>query len=336
MTIGKLRSAKVGGVLSIDSGGVVDGGEGDIDIVAADSTLFIRSTGGIGTRANAIEIQVARLDVVNDGSGDISLQESDAIAIDRLEQKGSGVLNLSTVRGAIDIGSGATRAGVAATSGAVSLYAGGSAVRIGKDIHTTGGGVTVTAEDGDITLAAGIRVAGSGDIRLVVPKGGIRADATATGWRTGSSSGFDPKLDWAMRNGYFTINQATGEIKVTGVPSYLEASNLANGTTYMRTCILPVYLLALCIGAACMPTCIHLHIHTYIRSTNIDLDMRRVHLTLTSTYLGIHTIRVRVLHIIIVRSHHPSLITSSNSLSLCATRPAHPSVSWQHPSNLPA
>lgn len=85
-----------------------------------------------------------------------------------------------------------------------------------------------------------------------------------------------------------------------------------------------------------MPTCIHLHIHTYIRSTNIDLDMRRVHLTLTSTYLGIHTIRVRVLHIIIVRSHHPSLITSSNSLSLCATRPAHPSVSWQHPSNLPA
>lgn len=85
----------------------------------------------------------------------------------------------------------------------------------------------------------------------------------------------------------------------------------------MRTCILPVYLLALCIGAACMPTCIHIHIHTYIRSTNIDLDMRRVHLTLTSTYLGIHTIRVRVLHIIIVRSHHPSLITSSNSLSLC-------------------
>ena len=85
----------------------------------------------------------------------------------------------------------------------------------------------------------------------------------------------------------------------------------------MRTCILPVYLLALCIGAACMPTCIHIHIHTYIRSTNIDLDMRRVHLTLTSTYLGIHTIRVRVLHIIIVRSHHPSLlITSSNSLSV--------------------
>ena len=81
----------------------------------------------------------------------------------------------------------------------------------------------------------------------------------------------------------------------------------------------------------------HTYTHPYIRSTNIDPDMRRVHVTLTSTYLHRYPY-----HTGTGTAHHhrqkSSPITTHHlfQLSLCATRLAHPSVSWQHPSNLPA
>ncbi|RYY97996.1 MAG: hypothetical protein EOO24_19065, partial [Comamonadaceae bacterium] len=228
VTIGKLRSTKVGGTVSITSGGVVDGGEGETDIIAATSTLKIVAKGGIGS-TNAIEVQVAVLDVVNSGSGAVRIQEVDTLTVKQLDQQGSGDVELTTVRGTITVA--ASGSGIKATTGDVVLYAAGqgAALYLGKDVKTTSGNVSATAEDGDITLAAGIRVSGTGNITLTVPKGGIVNDDAASGWRT-AGAGFDAEIDWAMRLGYFAMDEATGAIVAAGIPGYLQSSHLANGT----------------------------------------------------------------------------------------------------------
>jgi hypothetical protein len=95
--------------------------------------------------------------------------------------------------------------------------------------------------------------------------------------------------------------------KTTPVPT--GAYDLANGTA------VHVYM-SICLLALCIP-----HAYTYIRYTHTYYD---------TVYK--HRSRLRPYHVTSTRSssssHH---LTSSLSLFLCATRLAHPSVSWQRP-----
>ncbi len=214
IVLGKLRSEHVGGTVDITSGGAVSATGGEADIVAATSTLVIQAVDGVGTTANPIVIEVAALDVRNAGteaSGEIVLQEADDLEILRVTQEGAGGVDVSTVRGSIDLV--ADGSGVSATTGTVKLYAGGSgsSLALHRDVRTSGGSVELTAEDGDLTLAAGVRVAGSGNISITLPKGGLQVDPLASGWLR-SGGAFDVQADWAMRLGYFTMDQASGEI----------------------------------------------------------------------------------------------------------------------------
>jgi hypothetical protein len=177
----------------------------------------------------------------------VAIEDVDGLFIDQVDQNATGSVSISTVNGDIVTVSGG--GGVTATSGAVSLYAGGDAgiITLGADVATTGGGVSLTAENGDITLDnAGVRVAGAGDIVIKVPRGGLVNATTAVpdgtdtriaGWLTvadGSDADtmrdFNPELQWLMRQGMFEVNALNGEVTAAHVPSYLEASHLANGT----------------------------------------------------------------------------------------------------------
>ena len=243
ITLGKLRSDKAGGTLAIDAGGWIRSGAGDTDIVAATSTLVIHAGQGVGEAADALETQVAVLDVSNSGGGAIALLEADDVSVKRLAQGGTGSVELATVRGSITVaarpvGAAAADWGIRSTSGDIALYAAGAAaggaggtasLTIGNSLTTTGGSIRLTAEDGPLTLAAQVQAGGSGSITLAVPKGGVQADPLATGWK-GTAGVVDPNVDWAMRNGYFTMDQASGEIVAAGIPGYLEAGRLANGT----------------------------------------------------------------------------------------------------------
>jgi hypothetical protein len=243
VTVGKLHTTG-NADLVIRGGGIVDGGEGDTDIVAAGARLVLVSTGGVGSLADALEIQVASLDAVNtgslDGNSGVALEEVDGLVVARLEQAASGSVSVATLNGAIVVAAG----GVSATSGDVALYAGGigGALAVNADIRTTGGSIALTAEDGDIVLAAGVRVAGDGDVTIKVAKGALLnahtavtdgADVRVAGWLTlaGSNGGaFESEMNWVMEQGLFTVDEVSGEIRVAGVPSWLEASHLANGT----------------------------------------------------------------------------------------------------------
>ncbi|MCA2996159.1 hypothetical protein, partial [Gemmatimonas sp.] len=259
ITLGKLSSTSSADVVIDTSGGAVkDGGDSPADVDAPNAVLWIRAAGGVGAGTNpTIETRVAGLDIVNTGSGDIGIEDRDAVVIYRLDQQGAGNVAISTLNGAITTSAArnvdlATEADIQAVlkagAGSVSLYAGGAGgtitLGLNADIRTAtadGGAVTLTAEDGDITLAAGIRVAGDGDITLRALKGSVLNDATAVGWKAGSGAAFDPEIDWAMRRGKFVTNPATGEIKTTGIEDF-NTSRIANdvvlraaGGTYLQT-----------------------------------------------------------------------------------------------------
>jgi hypothetical protein len=232
--LGKLRTTNVADV-KITSGGMVDGADGTVDIVAQNAALWIRSTGGIGSEANAIETDVKSYDLVNTGAGDIALQNVGSIIVTRATQQASGAVSIATIDGFVLTSAGGQ--GVTATSGTVSLYAGGtgSLITLGADVATTGGTITLTAEEGDVTLGAGVRVRGTGgtsthDVVIKAVKGALLNDPAATGWLKLADGSLNPEIDWAMSQHFFTIDQASGLIVVANVPSYLESSHLANGT----------------------------------------------------------------------------------------------------------
>ena len=240
VTLGKLRTTNTSDlVITSHFGGVIDGGDSPPDIVAAGATLKVRSVTGFGSfgSAGAVEIQVAALDVINTASGNIAVEEVDGIILYQISQSGIGNVSVSTLNGAI---STVYRAGtpidlnastniqsvVKADSGSISLYAGGTggviALGANADISSSSDashGISLTAEDGNITLAGGIRVAGAGNITLRALRGSVLVDHNSTGWRQVSGS-FDPQTDWAMRLGKFVTDPASGELRTANVEAY--------------------------------------------------------------------------------------------------------------------
>ena len=228
LTLGKLTSS-ASGALTITSvaGAIMDGGEGNRDIIAPNASLVLRAATGIGSAGADIEIQVASLDVINSASGAVALAEADALTITRLTQGGAGIVSVATLDGALIL----STSGLSATTGAVTLRAGGASgggFRLGANLITTGGDVTLFADSGDLILAAGITTPGA--ISLTALQGSILNDAAAVNWLTGSINGFSSHLDWAIGEALFAINPATGLLTVAGATAAEQAAHLANGT----------------------------------------------------------------------------------------------------------
>ncbi len=122
ITLGKLATTRVGDLtITSTAGAILDGGEGNRDIVAPNANLVLRAATGLGTADDAIEIQVASLDAINTTSGAVDLEEADALVITRLQQGsiGAGAVTVTTLDGGLTLnGSGLT-----AVNGDVSLRA---------------------------------------------------------------------------------------------------------------------------------------------------------------------------------------------------------------------
>jgi hypothetical protein len=191
--LGKLRTTSTAD-LKITGAGVRDAGEGSTDVVAAGAKLVLSTSAGFGMALDAIETQVAAVDIVDTGAAsEINIEEQDALTISRVQQSNagaSGSVKLATVNGALVVESTAG-VGMRTGTGLTTLYAGGSqgTLTVNADVRSSGGGVSGTAEGGDIVLAAGIRVQGAigattGDVTLKAPVGSIVNDIRAVGWLT--------------------------------------------------------------------------------------------------------------------------------------------------------
>ncbi|MBV5302876.1 MAG: hypothetical protein JZU70_01540, partial [Chlorobium sp.] len=121
ITLGKLRTTNSAN-LTINSGGVIDGSEGSTDIIAKNAKLVIVASGGIGSYHNPIETEVAGLDLENNVTGDIAIEDVDGLVVYNVDQNAAGNVSLSTQNGSILIAG----QGVNATSGMVTIYAGNS------------------------------------------------------------------------------------------------------------------------------------------------------------------------------------------------------------------
>jgi len=236
VTLGKLRTTSTNDLeIMSTGGGVFDGGEGDPDIIAPDARLKVTAAGGIGAADDALEINISAIDFVNTVGGDVALENAGALTIDRISQGAGGSVSVQTLDGAIVVGS----AGVTASAGAVSLYAGGqtgSGLTINGPIQTGGGAVSLITDSGDITLADRVFVDGNSDIDLRAPLGAINIDPAASGWLradgayTGGSDDFDVDIDWALRHGKAIAEVATGQVTASGATSYEESDHEDNGT----------------------------------------------------------------------------------------------------------
>ncbi|MBT7080640.1 MAG: hypothetical protein HN929_04110, partial [Chloroflexi bacterium] len=152
-----------------------------------------------------------------------------------------GSVSIETIEGKITIDSPSGRdiAAIAATTGSVTLHAGGesgSEFILNDRIETKGGSVSINTESGDITLASGIEVLGAGDITLTAPQGAIINDIPELGWLMESSMpadeyDFNRDLVWAFKNFKFNVNSDTGEIRADKLVSFEEGAYFSNGTT---------------------------------------------------------------------------------------------------------
>ncbi len=257
--LGKFRSEAVAApgeallpVARFEAGGVIDGGEGDIDIVAPGSLLVIRSTAGIGQAANPVEVQVRAIDLHNSGSGAIAIEEADGLQIVRVLQTAGGPVAIATRAGDITLvstetaraitGDATATAGITVTAGGadVSLYAGRGALTLAADIRTTGGDVRLTAEGvagsgGNLVLGAGIQASGAapgsvgGVIALRAVQGSILVDEGATRWLR-DGAGFDRDVERLLTLGLFSVDTASGRVVAAGVPDDIaEATGIRNG-----------------------------------------------------------------------------------------------------------
>ena len=129
-------------VITTVSGGVVDGGDSHVDIVAntASAIVDIDAVTGIGS-TNALETSIFTLEARNTTSGDIKINETDAINLSQIINLGTGLIE-STVAGTITTS-------VISSAGAINLYA------TDGDIYDTVGGM-MTAGATSSLKASGI------------------------------------------------------------------------------------------------------------------------------------------------------------------------------------
>jgi len=126
-------------VITTIEGGIVDGGDTHVDVVAASGRLVMDAVTEIGSAAGlgadpAIETTVASIDGDNTTSGNIKIDETNAVTLTHLVNNAVGSVDV-TAAGTI------TTTIVTADHGAVNLYA-----TAGDILDTAGGLITAAAE----------------------------------------------------------------------------------------------------------------------------------------------------------------------------------------------
>ena len=172
-------------------GGIIDNGDtAGADIVAADGRLVIEAVTGVGSStagagADAdIETTVASIDVHNTTSGNIQIDETDAITVIKIDNDmpsdtdaTTGTISL-VADGAITVEAG--ESGVTAIDGNVTLQADNDAsIIVNTVVETTLLGNIVISADDDITfaLAGDVTASGAGNITITADDDGSAGDA---------------------------------------------------------------------------------------------------------------------------------------------------------------
>ena len=157
--------------LTSASGAVVDGGATDVDVVAAAGTLVIDAVTGVGSGA-ALETTVAFLDIDNTTSGNIEINETDAVDVNKFASTVANDGNPLT--GAITLVAGGLIenriSNISAIDGNITLTGTGQNTDVSnfEAITTTNtGGVTITADDTTFfDSASSITASGSGNVSV--------------------------------------------------------------------------------------------------------------------------------------------------------------------------
>jgi hypothetical protein len=134
---------------------VIDGGDSDLEINTS-GTLKILAETGIGS-GNKLETSVDILNLLNGTSGNIEIQESDAVTVLNAKQSTSGNIDLATTNGVltVDDSSGGTLTLVQTVdSGIIYLSSGGA------------GGNNIIINDGITSASGNINISATANVRL--------------------------------------------------------------------------------------------------------------------------------------------------------------------------
>ncbi|WP_437205089.1 beta strand repeat-containing protein [Planctomicrobium sp. SH664] len=227
ITLGGLRTTHAGDdAVQITSrqGAIVDGGDLVTNVDAANGQLTMTAATGIGS-ANAIETTVNRLRATNTTSGNIDIQETNALVIRSVTQQGNGNVRVATTNGALTVQS--NDGGIESQTGSVTLIADGatSDITLNDDVVTHGGNVFLTAGrnlsstvGNNITTTGAAGVA-SGNVQLTAQGTGrieLRGDIVTTGATNAAG-------------GNVTISTNDGAVLLTNVTASGGAANGAAG-----------------------------------------------------------------------------------------------------------
>ena len=165
--------------LTSREGGVIDGGDTHRDIIAdaVGSQVTILSATGVGS-TNSLETTIAALNVTNSTSGNVRVDEQNALAIQHIGQQGGGSV-VATTRGMLTVAASGT--GITSLGGTVTLTAVGASSDVLVDAPITviggSGDITLTGERDvvihDTGVANDVWVAGAGMIRITATSGVI-------------------------------------------------------------------------------------------------------------------------------------------------------------------
>ena len=143
--------------VTIDSaeGALTDGGNTDVDIVANSGRVVINAITGVGS-AGAIDTTIASIDIDNTTSGNIDINETDAITIIKAVQATNDDIQF-VAGGTITADSSGAPANAISTllAGTITLDANGTTSNIIlNDGLSTATGITTITADNDVTFAA--------------------------------------------------------------------------------------------------------------------------------------------------------------------------------------
>ncbi|MFN9079433.1 MAG: beta strand repeat-containing protein, partial [Planctomyces sp.] len=203
-------------------GGIIDGGDSDIDIIAnaAGSLVTLNAETGIG-HGSVLETTLRSLDAVNQGigvTGDISISESDGLTIRRVRQEATGgAIGISVAAGGLTVASG--HAGVTSSGhGNIELSSGGLAdLQILSNVSTYGGDIIVRSGGdvrvGDFAGARGATISTSGAATMLTAGGAIAGSVTVN---VSSAAGFSSGQEVEIIEGSVTevtkISTAAGAV----------------------------------------------------------------------------------------------------------------------------
>lgn len=173
------------------AGKITDGGETHTDLITGtNGQATLRAVEGIGFNGspNSIETSIGHLDLINSGSGDVYLNETNAggaLGINRAFQQGSGDMLIVTNNGPLTVNAG--QFGVSTTSGIAQLMTSGGDLNINDTITTSSGNVSLQALSNSINFSSeGDVTSNSGAFGFIANNDVIMADGAIANAGTGT------------------------------------------------------------------------------------------------------------------------------------------------------